>query len=144
MSGFSGKLIVVALVAALAVCLWAQTGVTLAQTATEKAVKQETAPAKVETGAVKEAKPVAVSPKPVISPATEVEIQRRFNELKSEVLGARAAYIDRWLAATAIFLTLLGILGIIGGYIGLSKFWEIEADARRSVEEINERNEETR
>ena len=95
-------------------------------------------------------KPAAAPPKPAIPPATEVEIQRRFNDLKSEVLDksdkdasvlnelrremldvrqkvevvpsklerifmddraefldTRANIVDWWLAATAIFLTLL-------------------------------------
>lgn len=64
--------------------------------------------------------------------ATEVEIQRRFNELRRELLDDRADTINWWLAAAAIFLTLFGIVAPIAGYIG---FKRIEAEARQSVEE---------
>ena len=71
--------------------------------------------------------------------ATEVEIQRRFNELRRELLDGRADTINWWLAATAIFLTLIGVVtpvvGGIAAYIGFNRFRNIEAEARQSVEE---------
>ena len=70
---------------------------------------------------------------------TEVEIQRRFNELKRELLDDRADTINWWLAAAAIFLTLFGIVAPIAGYIG---FKRIEAEASQSVEEARKSAEE--
>ena len=71
--------------------------------------------------------------------ATEVEIQRRFNELRRELLDDRADTINWWLTATAIFLTLIGvvtpIVGAIAAYIGFNRFRSIEAEARQSVEQ---------
>ena len=71
--------------------------------------------------------------------ATEVEIQRRFSELRRELLDDRADTINWWLAATAIFLTLIGVvIPIVGGiaaYIGFNRFRGIEAEARQSVEQ---------
>ena len=64
----------------------------------------------------------------------DVEIQRRFNELRRELLDDRAKTIDWWLAATAIFLTLLGIVAVIAGYLSFKRFSEIEAEARENVE----------
>ena len=79
---------------------------------------------------------------------TEVEIQRRFNELRRELLNDRSDTINWWLAATAIFLTLIGvvtpIVGGIAAYIGFSRFRSIEADARQSVEQAREYVEEIR
>ena len=71
--------------------------------------------------------------------ATEAEIQRRFNELRRELLDDRADTINWWLAATAIFLTLFGIVAPIAGYIG---FKRIEAEARQSVVEARKSAEE--
>ena len=71
--------------------------------------------------------------------ATEVEIQRRFNELRSELLDDRADTINWWLAATAIFLTLIGVVtplvGAIAAYIGFNRFRSIEVEARQSAEQ---------
>ena len=64
---------------------------------------------------------------PTPAAAAEVEIQRRFNELRRELLDDRADYIDRWLIAITIGLAFFGILGFI-------RFREIEAEARTSVE----------
>ena len=71
-----------------------------------------------------------------ISKATvEVEWERRFNELRSELLESRAKSIDWWLAGTAIFLTLFGILLVLIGYLGYRRFREIEAEASQNVAE---------
>ena len=64
---------------------------------------------------------------PTPAAAAEVEIQRRFNELRRELLDDRADYIDRWLIAVTIVLAFFGILGF-------KRFREIEAEARKSVE----------
>ena len=75
------------------------------------------------------------------STTAEIEIQRRFNELRRELLDDRADTINWWLAAAAIFLTLFGIVAPIAGYIG---FKRIEAEARQSVEQAREYVEEIR
>ena len=66
---------------------------------------------------------------------TEVAIQRRFNELRREFLQDRADTINWWLAATAIFLTLIGIVAPIAAYIGFNRLQGIEAEARQSVKQ---------
>ena len=74
--------------------------------------------------------------------STDVEIQRRFNDLKREVLEERINLVDWWLTATAIFLTLfavvvtfLGVVVGIGGYFGFKKFQE---EARQNMNLIQE------
>ena len=80
--------------------------------------------------------------------ATEVEIQRRFNELRRELLDDRADTINWWLAAAAIFLTLIGvvtpIVGGIAAYIGFNRFRSVEAEARQGVEQARKYVEEIR
>ena len=73
-----------------------------------------------------------------------VDVPRRFNDLRRELLDYRAETINWWLAATAIFLTFFGIVVVLGGYFGFGRFREIEAEvkkyaeeARKAVEEIN-------
>ncbi len=64
-----------------------------------------------------------------ISTADNVEIQHRFNELRSELLDNRAKWIDRWFAVISIIVVLVG-------YIGFTRFQEIETEAKGYVEEI--------
>ena len=80
--------------------------------------------------------------KPAIHAAGEVDTQRRFNELRRELLDDRADTIDWWLEATAIFLTLLGIGAVLAGYLSFKRFREIEAEARSFVEEIKAKRDE--
>ena len=74
----------------------------------------------------------------------EVERQNRFNDLRREVLDGRAKLVDWWLAATAIFLTLLGIVAVIAGYLSFKRFREIEAEARQNVTASQQYTEEAR
>ena len=67
-----------------------------------------------------------------------VEIQRHFNELKSEYLDDRADHIDMWLTVVAIVLTFFGLVVIVLGYFGIKRFQELEARAEKSVEKIEE------
>ena len=67
---------------------------------------------------------------------TDVETQRLLNKLRKELLDDRADYIDMWLAVIAIVLTFFGIVIAVLGVVGYRKFRELEAEARRSVEEI--------
>ena len=71
-----------------------------------------------------------------IDTATKVEIQRRFNDLRSELLDDRAESITWWLAAIALLFTVWGIVIAIGGLIGFKEFRELRDEARRRVEAI--------
>lgn len=62
----------------------------------------------------------------------EVEMQRRFNEFRREVLDNWAKTINWWLAAIAI---VFAIVAVVGGYIGFERFQRIENEAKNSVEE---------
>ena len=74
--------------------------------------------------------------------ATEVEIKRRFNELRSELLDDRSDTVEWWLAATAIFVTLFGLGAALLGYIAYSKLREIEGEAKDSAKKASEAAEE--
>ena len=85
--------------------------------------------------------------------SADVENERRFNELRRELLDDRAKMIDDraktldwWLAATAIFLTFLAIIipiaAFIGGRFSFKKFNEIKDEAQHYVEEIKARRDE--
>ena len=76
--------------------------------------------------------------RPTIPALVEVELQRRFNELRSEILDDRASYIDRWLSVITIVLTFFGIVAVVGGYIGFKRFREIETEAKNSVETVTD------
>ncbi len=65
--------------------------------------------------------------------AVDVEWQIRFNDLRREVLEGRVKLVDWWLTATAIFLTLVGIVAVVVGYIGFKTFREIEREARQNM-----------
>ena len=66
--------------------------------------------------------------------AAEAEVLHRLNELRREFLDHRAKTVDWWLALTAIFLTLLGIVAVFAGYLSFKRFREIETEARGNVE----------
>ena len=85
--------------------------------------------------------------------AADVENERRFNELRREllddwakVIDERAKMIDWWLVVIAIFLTFLAIIvpiiALIGGRFSFKKFNEIKDEAQRYVEEIKARRDE--
>ena len=72
-----------------------------------------------------------------------VETERRFNELRRELLDDRAKTIDDranminwWLVVIAIVLTFFGIAIPIMAYNRLNKLAEIEKEAQRYVEDI--------
>ena len=67
---------------------------------------------------------------------TAVDIQRGFNELKSEYLNDRADYIDMWLAVIAIVLTFFGLVVVVLGYFGIQEFKRLKAEAKSDVDEI--------
>ena len=74
--------------------------------------------------------------------ATNVEAERRFNELRGEFLDYQEKMTDRWLKATAIFLTLLGVAAAILGYFGFKRLDRIESEARENMETSEQHAEE--
>ena len=84
------------------------------------------------------------------APAANVETERRFNELRRELLDERAKTIDEraktiderakmidsWLVVIAIVLTFFGIAIPIIAYNRLNKLEEVEREAQRYVEDI--------
>ena len=62
----------------------------------------------------------------------EVENQRRFNELRGELLNVRGKAVERWLAATAIILTLFTVIALFAGFVGFSRFSEISQKAEEA------------
>ena len=119
--------------------------ITFAQT-TELAIESTTA--------VPEAKVADVSPKgddenstendqsvqigpPVrsaIPTADEVEIQSRFNELRRELLDDRADTIDWWLTGITIFLGVITIIAVGGGYITVRRVQEVNTEVEKQAE----------
>jgi len=78
--------------------------------------------------------PASTPDKSSIDSTTDVEIQRRLNELRRDLLDYRLNLVDWWLIAVAIFLTLLGIfVSILFGYFTLRGFRKTEAEARPNV-----------
>ena len=71
-----------------------------------------------------------------INSATAVDIQRGFNELKSEYLDDRADYIDMWLAIIAIVLTFFGLVVVVLGYFGIQEFKRLKTEAKEDASEI--------
>ena len=57
--------------------------------------------------------------RPAVPALVEVEIQRRFNELRRELLDDRVKLVDWWLVAIAIVLTFFGIVVAIRRFHGL-------------------------
>ena len=74
--------------------------------------------------------------RPTVPALVEVELQRRFNELRRELLDDRAKLVDWWLVAIAIVLTFFGIVVAIAGFMGFRQFRKIETDAKNSVETV--------
>ena len=71
------------------------------------------------------------------------------NQLRSEHLDERAAFLNRWLTVVGLVLTFFGIVVTIAAYIGFSKFSELSeeidsllAEARDSVRQIERHSEE--
>ena len=74
--------------------------------------------------------------------AIDVEIDRRFNELKRELLDHRAGTIDWWLSAIGLFLAFFAIFVSIVAIWGYRKIKEIENEARQHLEEIKKHGKE--
>ena len=73
--------------------------------------------------------------RPAIESAADVEIQRRFNELRRETLDDRADTIGWWLSGIALFLTVLVFFIAFAGYFVFRRLRDIEEEVRRSVEQ---------
>ena len=76
--------------------------------------------------------------------ATDVETERRFNELRRELLDSREKMVDWWLAATAVILTSLGVVAAIVGFFGFKSVRSIEKKARKSMEAAKKHAEEAK
>lgn len=76
--------------------------------------------------------------------SADVETALRFNELRQELLDSREKMVDWWLEATAIFLTLLGVVAAIVGFFGFKSFRTIEKKARKSMEAATKHAEEAK
>ena len=81
-----------------------------------------------------EGEPVTRQGRDTEPPAAEAAMQRRFNELKGELLEERSKSIDRWLVVIGLVLTFFGIVVAIAGLWAFGRFRNIEADARESAE----------
>ena len=68
--------------------------------------------------------------------AADVELDRRLNELRRELLDKRAESINWWLAVMAIVLTFFGIVAVVAGYISFERFGELEKETRNRVEQL--------
>ena len=60
------------------------------------------------------------------------ELQRQLNELKWELRDARTTTINWWLSVIGFILTFFGIVVVIGGYVGFTRFQQIEDETRKS------------
>ncbi len=82
------------------------------------------------------------------SPQPADEILQIENRLRREVLDDRARMLDWWLQATAVFLTLFGIViaigGALGGFFAYRRFRDLEAEARKNAELSKQHAEEAR
>lgn len=69
-----------------------------------------------------------------VDAATEVEIQRRFNELRREMLDDRAGTIEWWMTGMALFLAVLVSVAAVFGYIVIRRLQAFELEMRGGVE----------
>ena len=78
-----------------------------------------------------------------LDPSTDADINRRFNELRSELLDDRASTINWWLAIVALVLTFFAVVVAIVGVLGFKEFREIKREARAAIKEVEENAKET-
>ena len=90
--------------------------------------------------------------KPVIAPplapdengreaAAEIENQRRFNELRRELVDWRDKQLDHWLSVLGIFLAILTLAVVIIGLFSLKKLFAAEKKADELIGKIEEQHE---
>ena len=68
--------------------------------------------------------------------AINVKIDRRFNEIRSEVLDDKASIVSWWLFVIAIVLTFFAIVIPIASYFGYKKFEDIKEKAEENLDQI--------
>ena len=88
------------------------------------------------------ARPESAPDKNGIDTATDVEIQRRFNELRRELLDHRVKLADWWLAVTAGFLTFFGVVAVIVGFFGFEELRDFKDKAHEDMMAANKHAEE--
>ncbi len=71
-----------------------------------------------------------------VHPATNVELQRLFNDLRKEYLDTREGTINWWLQFITIVLAFFGIVVVVLGYFGLQEFKKLKAEAEKDADEI--------
>ena len=76
--------------------------------------------------------------------AGAAEAERRFNELRRELLDDRAKTIDWWLASAAVVLTAFNLVAVVAGFLGFKEFRENRAEARKDAEASRQYAEEAR
>ena len=72
-------------------------------------------------------------PNPKTTATEDAAMQRRFNELESDLLEEREKSIDRWLVVIGLVLTFFGIVVAIAGLWAFGRFRNIEEEARSSA-----------
>ena len=81
-----------------------------------------------------EQKQLTLAPNRDMSSAANTETDQRTAVSRREFLDYQEKVTDRWLNATAIFLTLLGVGAAILGYFGFKRIDRIESEARENME----------
>ncbi len=66
----------------------------------------------------------------------KVELQRQINELRWELRDTRTNTINWWLAVNGLILTFFGIVVVIGGYVGFTRFQKLETETQNYVDEM--------
>ena len=69
----------------------------------------------------------------------KVELQRQINELRWELRDTRTNTINWWLAVNGLILTFFGIVVVIGGYVGFTRFQKLETETQNYVDEMKTR-----
>ena len=82
--------------------------------------------------------PASSFPDVNIDPSDKVALQQLFNDLRKEYLDTRDGAINWWLQFITTVLAFFGIVVVVLGYFGIKIFRELEADAKKYVEEIRE------
>ena len=79
-----------------------------------------------------------------LDPSVDAEINRRFNELRQELLDDRASTIDWWLIGITVFLGLVTILVALVGIAGYLEFRRVREQALEAVGQAQESAEEAK
>ena len=141
--GVRAGLVVAALAAAVPMMASAQTAEPVTESASAPAMP--TAANTSPTGDINGRSVQANAPaKPTIPTSGEVAIQRRFNELRRELLNDRADTIEWWLVTITIVIGFLALVFVVLGYLGFKRFREIEKEARDSVEAVTRLSEDAK